>query len=144
MPKVFVERCLKARPEMAPKVVDLLRLEVVRQREMTSCLLLHKAETKLARLLPLLARRFGEEDEVGLVIRLRLTQEELAKMVSTTRESVCQALASLRRQGLLALVAGRMVILDPAGLERLAHGPARKGATGPNLAWWPASPVDHA
>ena len=55
-------------------------------------------------------------------------------MVSTTRESVCQALASLRQQGMLALIAGCMVILDAAGLERLAHGPARKSGTGPNLA----------
>ena len=44
VPKLFVARFLKTRPEMALKVVDLLRL--VRQREMTSCLLPHKAETK--------------------------------------------------------------------------------------------------
>jgi CRP/FNR family transcriptional regulator len=122
VPKVFLERALKTRPEMALKVVDLLRLELVRHREMTACLLPHKAETKLARLLPLLARRFGEQADVGLVIRLRLTQEELAKMISSTRESVGHALASLRRQGVLTPIAGRLVILDPAGLEHLASG----------------------
>jgi CRP/FNR family transcriptional regulator len=120
--KVFLERALKTRPEMALKVADLLRLELVRHREMTACLLPHKAETKLARLLPLLARRFGEQADVGLVIQLHLTQEELAKMISSTRESVCHALASLRRQGVLTLIAGRLVILDPAGLEHLASG----------------------
>lgn len=46
VPKVFVERALKTRPEMALKVVDLLRLELLRHREMTACLLPHKAETK--------------------------------------------------------------------------------------------------
>jgi CRP-like cAMP-binding protein len=45
-----------------------------------------------------------------------LTQEELAKMISTTRESVTCALADLRRRGVLAVVGGRIVILDPDGL----------------------------
>jgi CRP/FNR family transcriptional regulator len=126
---------LKTRPELALKVIDLLRLELVRHREMTACLLPHKAETKLARLLPLLARRFGEQEDVGLVIRLRLTQEELAKMISSTRESVGHALSRLRRQGLLTLVAGRMVILDPAGLEYLASGTVMVRSASSGLTW---------
>jgi CRP/FNR family transcriptional regulator, global nitrogen regulator len=128
VPKVFVERVVKSRPEVALKVVDLLRQELVRHREMAGCLLPHKAEAKLAKLLPILARKFGGEEDGRLVIRLRLTQEELAKMISSTRESVGHALASLRRRGVLALIGGRMVILDPAGLNHLASGTVRKGA----------------
>jgi CRP/FNR family transcriptional regulator, global nitrogen regulator len=135
VPKVFVERALKTRPEMALMVIDLLRLELARHREMAACLFPHKAETKLARLLPLLARRFGEREDVGVVIRLRLTQAELARMISSTRESVNHALASLRRQGVLALIAGRMVILDPAGLEYLASGTVVGKGTSPDLTW---------
>jgi len=117
IPKVFVERIVHRRPEAALKgVVDLLRLELVRHREMAGCLMPHKAEAKLANLLPILARKFGDEEEGRLVIRLRLTQEELAKMISTTRESVTCALADLRRRGVLAVVGGRIVILDPASL----------------------------
>jgi CRP/FNR family transcriptional regulator, global nitrogen regulator len=103
-----------------PKVVDLLRLELVRHREMAGCLRPHKAEAKLANLLPILARRFGGEEEGRAVIRLRLTQEELAKMISSTRESVTHALANLRRRGVLAVAHGRMIILDPAGLALVA------------------------
>jgi CRP/FNR family transcriptional regulator, global nitrogen regulator len=120
VPKVFVERAMKSHPEVAFKVVDLLRLELVRHREMAECLRPHKAEVKLANLLPILARRFGGEEEGRLVIRLRLTQEELAKMISSTRESVTNALADLRRRGVLAVADGRMIILDPAGLALVA------------------------
>ena len=119
-PRVFVERALRTRPEIALKLMDLLRMELVRHREMAACLRPHKAEVRLARLLPLLVQRFGEPQDVGLVIQLRVTQEELAKMISSTRESVGYALAGLRRRGVLALVAGRMIILDPAALKRLA------------------------
>jgi CRP/FNR family transcriptional regulator, global nitrogen regulator len=120
VPKVFVERAMKSHPEVAFKVVDLLRLELVRHREMAECLRPHKAEAKLANLLPILARKFGGEEEDRLVIRLRLTQEELAKMISSTREWVTHALADLRRRGVLAVAEGRMIILDPAGLALVA------------------------
>jgi len=120
VPKVFVERAMKSHPAVVFKVVDLLRLELVRHREMAGCLRSHKAEAKLANLLPILARRFGGEEEGRLVIRLRLTQEELAKMISSTRESVTHALAGLRRRGVLAVADGRMIILDPAGLALVA------------------------
>jgi CRP/FNR family transcriptional regulator len=120
VPRVFVERAVRTNPEVALKVVDLLRLELVRHREMARCLRPHKAEAKLANLLPILVRRFGGEEEGRLVIRLRLTQEELARMISSTRESVSHALAVLRRRGVLAVVGGRIVILDPAGLASVA------------------------
>jgi CRP-like cAMP-binding protein len=116
VPKVFVERAMRAHPEVALKVVDLLWLELARHREMAGCLLPRKVEDRLANLLSILAQRFGGEKEAGFVIGLRLTQEELAKMISCTRESVAQALAGLRRRGLLAVVRGRIVILDSAGL----------------------------
>jgi CRP/FNR family transcriptional regulator, global nitrogen regulator len=116
VPKVFVERAMRAHPEVALKVVDLLWLELARHREMAGCLLPRKVEDRLANLLSILAQRFGGEEEAGFVIGLRLTQEELAKMISCTRESVAQALAGLRRRGLLAVVRGRIVILDSAGL----------------------------
>jgi CRP/FNR family transcriptional regulator, global nitrogen regulator len=120
VPKVFVERAMESHPEVAFKVVDLLRLELVRHREMAEYLRPHKAKAKLANLLPILARRFGGEEEGRLVIRLRLTQEELAKMISSTRESVTHALADLRRRGVFAVAEGRMIILDPAGLALVA------------------------
>ena len=43
-------------------------------------------------------------------------QEDLAKMICSTRESVSHALADLRRRGVLAVAEGRMIILNPAGL----------------------------
>ena len=95
VPNVFVERAMKSHPAVVFKVVDLLRLELVRHREMAGYLRSHKAKAKL---LPILARRFGGEEEGRLEIRLRLTQEELAKMICSTRESVTHALADLRRR----------------------------------------------
>src|SRR5918997_3383797 len=68
VPRVFVERAVRTNPEVALKVVDLLRLELERHREMAGCLRPHKVEAKLANLLLILARKFGgEKEEGGLV-----------------------------------------------------------------------------
>ena len=64
---------------------------------------------RIARLLPELA------DDDGYVT---LSQEELAGMVGASRESVARALASLRRDGLVATDRRRIAIRDRGGLDR--------------------------
>jgi CRP/FNR family transcriptional regulator, global nitrogen regulator len=123
VPKVFVERAVKARPEVALKIAThLMRSQQTQYGEMVGYLLPYKVETKLANLLLMLARRFGGEEELGrLTIWLRLTHEELAAMVLSTRESVSHALSILRRRGTLTTAGGRIVILDPTSLLEAAN-----------------------
>lgn len=125
VPKVFVERALKARPEAALRIASQLMRSQQRQcGEMVGYLLPYKVETRLAKLLVMLARRFGGEEEDGrLTFGLRLTQEDLAAMVLSTRESVSHALAILRQRGTLTIAGGRIVILDPTGLVEASAGP---------------------
>jgi CRP-like cAMP-binding protein len=89
VPKVFVERAVKARPEVALKLAaHLMKAQQTQYGEMVGYLLPYKVETKLANLLLMLARRFGDEEELGrLTIRLRLTHEELAAMILSTPAS---------------------------------------------------------
>jgi len=123
VPKVFVERAVKARPEVALKAAaHLMRLQQTQYGEMVGCLLPYKVETKLANLLLMLARRFGGEEEGKLVIRLRLTHEELAAMILSTRESVSLTMSILRRRGTLTREGGRIVILDPTSLVEATVG----------------------
>lgn len=124
VPKVFVERAIRQSPEAALKLTTLLGLELARHREWASCLLPYKAKAKLANLLPILARRFGEETEAGMTIGLRLTHEELAAMIASTRESVTHTLAGLREQGVLATEGGRMMIPEPDELAEIACQPS--------------------
>ena len=124
VPKVFVERALKARPEAALRIASQLMRSQQRQcGEMVGYLLPYKVETRLAKLLVMLARRFGGEVDGRLTFGLRLTQEDLAAMVLSTRESVSHALAMLRRRGTLTIAGGRIVILDPTSLVEASAGP---------------------
>ena len=52
-----------------------------------------------------------------VTLALRLNQNDLAKLIGVTRESVNTALCDLRRRRLVTLDAGRLRLLDVAGLE---------------------------
>ena len=77
-----------------------------------------RVDQRLARRLIDLASRFGVETERGTLIQANLTQQELAEMVGTTRETLAHTLGDFRRRGLLDTAHHQVVIRDA---ERLAE-----------------------
>jgi CRP-like cAMP-binding protein len=75
---------------------------------------------RLARRLVLAAERYGEwQDRSSKVIDLR--QDQIAAMLSTSRQTVNQALKDLEAKGLVRLSYGNIEILDLDGLRRAAQ-----------------------
>lgn len=64
---------------------------------------------------------------------VRLTHEQLAELVGTTRETATKLLGELRAAGLVRLRRGGIVVLDPEGLRAVVeHGdPAAPRRAGP-------------
>ena len=120
VPKVFVERAVRENPGISLGLASLLSLEVSRREELYQCLLPRTTEARLARLLPVLARDFGEPSAGGTVIGLRITHYDLAAMVASTRESVTAAVGALRRRGILKKKAGTITILTPEELDKIS------------------------
>jgi CRP/FNR family cyclic AMP-dependent transcriptional regulator len=68
-----------------------------------------------------LARRLHELDEMFDGGPIPLTQDDLAGLAGTTRQSVNQILVDLRDRGVVELGRGRVTVIDRAVLERLAR-----------------------
>ncbi|MEJ7872926.1 MAG: helix-turn-helix domain-containing protein, partial [Rubrobacteraceae bacterium] len=100
------------------EMATLLEARLVEYEELLGRLLSRRTEVRLAKLLPILGRKFGETTGVGVAIGLQLTRSDLAVMVASTRESVTAAVVGLRKKGILEMEGGRIVLLDP---ERLAE-----------------------
>jgi len=81
-----------------------------------------RVDQRLARKLLDLAGRFGVTTERGTLIGARLTQQELAEMIGTTRETLAHTLADFRRRGLLDTAHHQVVIRDAERLTELAEG----------------------
>jgi CRP-like cAMP-binding protein len=65
---------------------------------------------RVARILLDLAKRDGEQREDGILINDRPTQQDLAAMVGTSRETVSRALSEFSRRGYLTM-SGRRILL---------------------------------
>ena len=72
-----------------------------------------------------LAKDFGEPCEAGLRLNLRLTHQEIASALSTTRVTVTRVLGQLRDEGWLQIDASRHLMVTGAG--RAAEGKKRAG-----------------
>jgi CRP-like cAMP-binding protein len=95
-------------------------LRLVQYEELVKCLLPRETEVRLANLLPLLAQKFGQSRDGLVTIDLRLTHQDLAAMVASTRESVTKVLNEMRNRDVIEVEAGRITLKDPAALVVLS------------------------
>jgi len=77
---------------------------------------------RLARKLVDLAQRFGIETVRGTLIQARLTQQELADMIGTTRETLAHTLSDFRRRGLVDMSRHEVLVRDAERLVDVAEG----------------------
>lgn len=77
---------------------------------LSACNSRHSVEQRLCRWLVVTHDRVRAE-------RYKLTQEYLARMLGTHRESVSLAATNLRQRGLIRYSRGTLVIVDPEGLQ---------------------------
>src|ERR687894_512687 len=122
VPKIFVERAVRQEPRVAFKIMTLLELRLVQYEELVKCLLPRETEVRLANLLPILAQKFGERRDGVVTIDLRLTHQDLAAMVASTRESVTKVLNEMRGRGLIEVESGRITLKDSRALAALSGG----------------------
>ena len=84
-----------------------------------SIALLHTAGSRIAQLL-LKEAANSRTDALGSNIRFLLTQEQIAQMTCTTRETVTRFFGQLKRDGVIALRGSNLVIVDRMALEKMA------------------------
>ena len=83
-----------------------------------------EVSTRLATLLLNLGERFGEDGQADVLIGVRLTHQELANMIASTREAVSKVMSELQRDGLIETRSRRVAILDRDALAKRASGPS--------------------
>jgi CRP-like cAMP-binding protein len=83
-----------------------------RQAEVLLALLgLRRVEERVRGFLELLAQEYGQPCDTGLRLNLRLTHQELASALSTTRVTVTRVIGLLRDEGWLSIDAQRHLVI---------------------------------
>lgn len=111
---------IQSMPTIAVLVLEELSNRLRRTNTYIEHLASHSAPQRIVRTLIDLADQHGvSEDGVTARINLHLTQDDLASLAGTTRETVNRVLASLREQGLIEIERARVSVLNLPRLEQL-------------------------
>ena len=84
-------------------------------------LLSESATEKLARLILKWSRDFGELTTGGIRLQILLTQEEIAQIIGASRETVTRLFSALKREQIIRVHGGAMLIRNRAALASLAQ-----------------------
>lgn len=110
---------LRAHPDLAFKVTKLIGFRLKTFRSRVEKLLFKGAPARLAAALVELASDHGVPDDQGILLPLRLSQQDLANLIGVTRESVNLALSEFRKKGLVAVEGRTIRLLRPDALRAL-------------------------
>jgi CRP/FNR family transcriptional regulator, cyclic AMP receptor protein len=117
-----LRRLIERFPTVGLNIIALLSRRLVEAERELEAMAYQRVGQRLAGRLIDLARRFGVMTDRGTLIEARLTQQELAEMVGTTRETMALTLADFRKRGLISTEPQHVVIVDTDGLLRVAQG----------------------
>ena len=107
-----VEACFKVAEQLSEKYHNACK-------EAGSLGLSHSAAEKLAKLLLEWSSRNGEAAKTEPRLKLRLTHEEIAQMIGTSRETVTRTLSVFKSRHLVAFHGSTLTIPSKAALESL-------------------------
>ena len=109
---------INARPESAEQLLRLLARQLRRYDTDLTELISTDGPGRVARQLLALAQRFGTYEDGELRVTPDLTQEEIAQMIGSSRETVNKTLASFAHRGWIEFDGKSVLIRKP---ERLAQ-----------------------
>ena len=111
---------LADRPELSMALVAILGDKLRASQQVIERLLLKDVKARLAALLLDLASRCGQPAEDGIRLHARITHQELAGLIGSTRETTTATLNQFRRKRLIAVDRRQITIAAVDGLQRLA------------------------
>jgi CRP/FNR family transcriptional regulator len=116
--KSVLKEAIRRRPEFALKLFACFCERIRHSEETIESLLDREVSARLGTLLSHLGERFGESDGgPSTTLKVRLTHQDLANMIFSTREAVSKEMSELQRAGLVEMRNRRIVVNRP--LEKL-------------------------
>jgi len=110
--KSMLTETIKRHPELALKLFASFSERLRQSDEVIESLLHREVSARLTTLLLNLSERFGETNGVGTRLGVRLTHQDMANMIASTREAVSKVMSEFQRDGTIE-VQNRKIVLRP-------------------------------
>ena len=126
--KSALNEVIKRRPAFAMKLFFSFSERLRQSDEVIESLLNREVSARLATLLLNLGDRFGETEGSGTVLKVRLTHQDLANMIVSTREAVSKVMSEFQRAGLIEVRNRRISVSPQLAKSRLSDPSWSPGA----------------
>lgn len=114
------QQILKRHPTVALNLIEVMARRLQAANTRVHQLSALPVDGRIASMLLMLGDKFGEEREVGLLLQVPLSREDLAGMTGTTTESASRVMSQFQRDGLIRSGRGWAAITKREGLEAIA------------------------
>jgi CRP-like cAMP-binding protein len=115
-----LQRLIDRYPSIGLNIIRYLSDRLASSEREREVMAFRSVEQRLATRLLELAERFGQAEQGGTAIDARLTQQELADMIGTSRETLAMTISSLRERRILQMENHRVVVLDMDRMRQLS------------------------
>jgi CRP/FNR family transcriptional regulator len=120
--KSVLKEAIKRRPEFAIKLFSSFSERFKQSEETIGSLLNREVSARLATLLSHLGERFGETAGPTTTLKVRLTHQDLANMIFSTREAVSKEMSEFQRAGLIEM-RNRRISVNPQPAKKVPGQP---------------------
>lgn len=131
IPADELRRLMDEKQEFSLGITKLIGLHRRRLERRLKHLLFRSNRERLVHALLDLAEQYGYSENGRIRLRIRLSHQDLANMIGSTREAVTLALGELQAEGILEVGRRLIVLTAPDRLAQSVHAPPpRIGETG--------------
>ncbi|AKK25509.1 Crp/Fnr family transcriptional regulator [Mycobacterium sp. EPa45] len=121
MDRTQLQEWIAPRPHVAEQLMRVLARRLRRMTTSRSDLVFTDAPGRVAKLLLRLGQRFGVQRDGSVQVDHDLTQDEIAQLVGSSRETVNKVLSDFAGRGWIKLSGRGLLISDTERLARRAH-----------------------
>lgn len=117
--KTHLEKLIIQIPELAERLMTIIAQRRYEVEQRLEDVVFRTVDERLASLILVLAKKFGENIGKATRINLKLIHYDLANLIGSTRETTTVVLNQFKRKRLIAIQDKMIIILDEKGLEEL-------------------------
>lgn len=117
IPRDAMRAVVQKYPQIVYGVTKLIGLRRQRIERRLRNLLFRSNRDRVIHLLLELVEKYGRQGEIGIELNIRLSHQEMANVIGSTRETVTVVLGHLQNEGLIKIARRRITICN---LEKLA------------------------
>ena len=110
IPNEVMQQLLVEQPDISLGITRLMGLRRKRIERRLKNLLFRSNRERLVHLILELAEQYGRPSEAGLELRIKLSHQDLASIIGSTRETVTVVLGELQSEGLIELGRRKIIV----------------------------------